>query len=342
MLEKELREKIQSGEISGCYLLAGEEDYLKRYYTSELRQAAIRDEGFAAFNHVIFDSGEMSMAALSDAVKAPPMFERYKLIEWRYPSFVKMKEAELSAFEDVLDTLSDYDYNVIVIVAAEGEADLGTPKKPSKFLRRFGSKMNILNFERSGENQLLAWLKRHFDKEEIAVTREALEAMIFRAGRNMDILHSEVEKLSAYLKANGRDTLGVDDVNSVCSSTPESDTFALSGAILDRSKEGAFFALEEMKRQRLDPTVILGMMARTYSELVSVTLLKEDGLDEGEIEKALGIHPFRVKSYVRAARLFKRGAPEAILDELSRVDIGMKFGGVASYTAIEMFISKCL
>jgi hypothetical protein len=71
-------------------------------------------------------------------------------------------------------------------------------------------------------------------------------------------------------------------------------------------------------------------------------MLKDEGLDAPEIETATGIHPFKVKSYMRAARLFKSGAPAAILGELSRIDVGMKFGGVTGYTALEMFISKCL
>ena len=342
MLEKELRDRIRTGALSGCFLLAGEEDYLKRYYLGEIRRAVVSDEAFATFNHIVFDSADMTMAALLDAVKAPPMFADLKLIEWRYPAFSKMREGELKALEDILDALPDYDYTVIAIIAAADEVELGSEKKPSKFARRFRDKMNLCNFERSGDTQLLAWLKRHFDKEGISVTRESLEAMVFRSGRSMDILHAEVEKLSAYLKSRDRDSLTAHDVAEVCSSTPESDTFALSNAILDRNKRAAFAALEEMKRQRLDCTMIVGMMAKTYSELLTVVCLKDDGVDVSEIESTTGIHPYKVKSYMRASKLFKAGAPAAILGELSRVDVGMKYGGIMGYTAIEMFISKCL
>lgn len=342
MQEKELRERISRGELSGCFLLAGEEDYLKRHYLGEIRRAVVTDEAFAPFNHVVFDAGDMTLAALADAIKAPPMFADLKLIEWKYPALGKMKESEMKTLEEILDTLPDYDYTVIAIIVAAEDVDLGTEKRPSKLARRLGERMNLLNFERSTDTQLLSWLKRHFDKEGITVTKDALDSMIFRSGRNMDVLHSEVGKLSAYLKANGRDALTAADVTAVCSSTPESDTFALSNAILERNKRAAFAALDEMKRQRLDCTMIIGMMAKTYSELLSVISLKEDGVDVSEIESVTALHPFKVKSYIRAARLFKAGAPAAILSELSRVDVGMKWGGVTGYAAIEMFISKCL
>lgn len=342
MLEKDLRAALETGTLRGCYLFAGEEDYLKRYYLSRVREAVVADEAFAAFNHILFDGQDMSFAALLDAVKSPPMFTEQKLVEWRYPSFSKMKESDLRALEEILDALPDYDYTVIAIIVADGEVDLGTEKRPGKFAKRFKDKINVLNFAKSNETQLLSWLKRHFDKEKIEVTRESLEALLFRSGKSMDTLANEVIKLSSYLKANGRGALTAEVVREVASSTPEADTFALSNAILDRNKKAAFDALSDMKRQRSEPTVIVGMMAKTYSELLAVTMLKEDGLDQVKIEAALGIHPFKVKSYLKAARLFKPGAPRAILDELSRVDVGMKFGGVLGYTAIEMFIAKCL
>ena len=342
MQEKDFKAALESHTLRGCYLFAGEEDYLKRYYLSKLREAVVTDEAFAAFNHILFDGQDTSLAALLDAVKAPPMFTEQKLIEWRYPSFLKMKESDLRTLEEILDALPEYDYTVIGIIVADGEVDLGTEKRPGKFAKRFKDKINILSFAKSNETQLLSWLKRHFDKERIEVTRESLEALLFRSGKSMDILASEVVKLSSYLKANGMTSLTPEVVREVASSTPEADTFALSNAILDRNKKAAFDALSDMKRQRSEPTVIVGMMAKTYSELLAVTMLKEDGLDQAKIETALGIHPFKVKSYLKAARLFKPGAPRAILDELSRVDVGMKFGGVLGYTAIEMFIAKCL
>ena len=342
MQEKEFKELLKSGRPSGAFLFSGEEDYLKRYYLGELKRAVVTDEAFATFNHIVFDGQEFSAAALKDAVSAPPMFADYKLIEWKYPHFLKMKESELKDIEAILDTLPDYDYTVLAMIVADGEIDIGTEKKPGKFAKRFGKKINIINFEKSTDTQLMSWLKRHFDKESIKVTAEVLSALLFRSGRSMDVLIGEVVKLSSFLKANGRDTLTVADVQEVASSTPECDTFALSNAILERNKKATYDAIAEMKRERQEPSLIIGMMARTYSELLSVVMLKDDGVDQSEIEKILGIHPFKLKSYMKASRLFKQGAPAAILEELSRVDVGMKYYGVQGYTAIEMFISKCV
>ena len=69
----EFKSRIKSGNLSGAYVFAGEEDYLKKFYLGELRRAVITDEAFATFNHAVFDGEELNIAALLDEVKAPPM-----------------------------------------------------------------------------------------------------------------------------------------------------------------------------------------------------------------------------------------------------------------------------
>ena len=333
---------IKSGEIVGSYVFSGEEDYLKRYYLDELRKRAVSDETFATFNHAVYDGEDMDFASVRDDILSPPMFEPYKLIEWRYPDLGGMKESELDELEKLIDLVANTDYAVLALLVSEGDVDLGTPKKPSKFVKRFGEKLRILNFDKCNDAQLLSWLKRHFDAEGIEVTKDVLEALIFRAGHSMTVLNNEVIKLSMLAKSRGQSSISTDDVRICASSTPECDTFALSNAIIERDKKGAFLALEEMKLRRLDPIMILGMMARTYTELVTVSLMLADGTGIQDIETATRINPYKLKHYVRAAKKFPPEKANAILNELARVDTGAKYGGVTGYTAVEMFMAKCL
>ena len=202
--------------------------------------------------------------------------------------------------------------------------------------------MRILNFEKSTDAQLLSWLKRHFDAEGVAVTKEVLDALIFRAGHSMTVLNNEVIKLCMLAKARGQDGISVADVEIAASSTPECDTFALSNAIIERNKKGAFLALEEMKSRRLDPIMIRVMMAKTYTDIVTVVMMLNDGININDIQIATKMNPYRLKLYVNAAKKYPPEKANAILSELARVDTGAKYGGVTGYTAIEMFISKCL
>ena len=333
---------LKSGDVVGSYIFSGEEDYLKRYYLSELREKVVGDGSFSAFNHAVYDGEEIDFASVRDDIMSPPMFEPYKLIEWRYPDFDGMKESELDELERLLDLVASTDYAVLAFLVSEGDIDLGTPKKESKFVKRFGEKIRILNFEKCNDAQLLSWLKRHFDAEGVAVTKDVLDALIFRAGHSMTVLNNEVIKLCMLAKAREQQSISTADVELVASSTPECDTFALSNAILERNKKGAFLALEEMKSKRLDPIMILGMMAKTYTDIVSVVMMLADGINSQDIQTATKMNPYRLKLYVGAAKRYPPEKANAILTELARVDTGAKYGGVTGYTAIEMFIAKCL
>ena len=338
----DFKSRLKSGDIVGCYLFSGEEDYLKRYYLASLRSVAVTDDSFSTFNHAVYDGPEIDFSAIRDDVMSPPMFEPYKFIEWRYPNFEKMKEADFVELEKILELVYSTDYAILAFLVSEGDVDLGTPKKESKFVKRFGEQIRILNFDKSTDAQLLAWLKRHFDAEGVNVTAEVLNALIFRAGHSMTVLNNEVIKLCMLAKARGQSEITVADVELAASSTPECDTFALSNAILERNKHGAFIALEEMKSRRLDPIMILGMMAKTYTDILNVVMMLDDGTGINDIQTATRMNAYKLKLYVAAAKRFTAKKAQAILAELARVDTGAKFGGVTGYTAIELFVAKCL
>ena len=338
----ELKARIKACNLGGCYVFAGEEDYLKRYYLGEMRKALVGDPTLAAFNHALFEGADINFAEIRDAIKSPPVFSEFKFIEWRYPSFAKAKESDLKLFEETLDLLSDYPYATLAFIVADGEVDLGTPKKESRFVKRFKDKLYIFNMQKSTDAQLNAWLKKHFDAYGISTTPNVRDELVFRAGHSMSVLKSEVDKLAFCAISRGLNSIDSALIREVASSTPESDTFALSNAILERNKIGAFTALEEMKRDRLDPIVILGMMERSYTEIVKVLMLLNEGMGSQDIARETGINPYVVKRYVANAGKFTKERAARILEELVRVDTGLKYGGIAGYTAIEIFISKCV
>ena len=331
---------LKGGEFEGRYIFAGEEEYLVRHYLGALAAAVVQDDSLSAFNHIVYDGPEIDFAELTDAVKAPPMMSEYKLVEWRYADFSKMKESELSALEQLVEEHKDHPYTVLAFSAIAGSFDFGTPKKQGKLLSRFGKDFRILRFERSTDKQLYAWLERHFTSQKIKVSLATVTAMVDRIGRSMDMLKGEVDKLVAYAMANGRAEVTPDDVAEVCASVPESDTFALSNAITDRNRAKAFAALEEMKMRRVEPSIILAMAQRTYSELLDVLLLMAQGKGAQDIASVLRISPYKVGIYISAAKRHTKERVSEAVEALLRADAESKSGGIGGYTSVELFISE--
>lgn len=333
---------LKSGCLRGVYILGGEEEYLIRYYLGEIRRALDIDPTFAVFNNPSYEGSEVDFGELTEAVKSPPMMSDYKLIEWRHADFASMKEGELASLSELCELVKDYSYSILVFTAEGERMDFGTPKRPSKFFSTFDKISNILRFEKSTEAQLYGWLKRHFDAMGVTVDMEVLKALVFRVGKSMDTLLSEAEKLSFLALSRGRDKITVEDVAEVSISTPESDTFALSNAITERNKSAAFAALLDLKNRRVEPTIVLGMIAKTFDDLLSVSMLLYDGVGVAEIESALKMNPYKLKIYLSAAKKYSPESLAEITNALTRSDADSKYGGVTGYTAIELFLAKYL
>ncbi|MBO5906595.1 MAG: DNA polymerase III subunit delta [Clostridia bacterium] len=338
----ELKNRIKDGTLSGVYLFCGEEEYLSRYYSRELISAVGDDSPFAVFNNLSYDGEDVDFAAIKEATKSPPMMSDYKLVVWRHADLTSLTEAECEALSEIAELVNEGGYAVVVLVATATGVEFGTPKKPSAFISRFDKKINVLRYDKSSENQLYSWLKKHFDKEGLAVTLDTVKTLVFRSGRSMEVLANEVKKLSALAHARGKGQLTPSDVIEAASTTPESDTYALSNAINDRNKEKAYDALMDMKHRRVEPQIIVGMMSRSFSELLSVALLLDDGRGSQDIESILKINPYRLKHAISAAKKYTTARLLEIVDTLAKIDAESKFGGVAGYTMIELFISQNL
>lgn len=339
---KDFKAELKDGSRQGIYLFAGEEEYLKRYYLGELRSSIIVDEAFAVFNNPVFDDPEIDFAAISEAIKASPVMSDSKLIEWRHADFTALSEKGLSALEELAELCREHPYATVAFLASADGVDFGVGKRQSKFINRFDKLLKILRLDKSSDKQLLGWLKRHFDSRGIEVTLDALNTLVFTSGRSMDVLIGEVEKLSALAHSRGRSTVSAKDVIEVASPVPESEAFALSGAITDKNKAKAFSALYEMKSRRVEPAVIIGMIARSFSELASVGALISDGLGAADISATLGMNPYKVGICVTGAKRYGKEALARIVPEITRIDAESKFGGLSGYTAIELFIAKYL
>ena len=333
------KSKLKSGALGGVYIFAGEEDYLKRYYLGELRRACLTDESFAVFNHSVFDGKEMDFGAIREAIKSPPMMSEYKLIEWHHADFTSLGEKDFELFFETCEMVKEYPYAVVAFITVPEGFEVNSKKKKASNQKRAQEETNFLVFNKSTDNQLFAWLKKHFEANGISVTLDVLKALLFRTGRSMDTLEKEVKKISYMILQRGGSVATVNDVEEVASSTPECDTFAFSNAIGERNKELAYTALEEMKFRRVDPNILLAMMSRSFSELSAVSLLISEGAGQREIEEQLKINKYRVPHLMSSVKRYGKEKLAEIMSELARIDAASKFGGIMGYTVIEIFVA---
>ena len=338
MTQTELKDLIKRGTVDGVFLFCGEENYLKRYYLGELRRLLVPDEGMSPFVHFVFDGAEIDTGALLDTARTPTMFGDGKLIEWHNADLDGMKESALKALEAFCEEMKEEQGSTVVITAAAEGLDTGSERRPSKLFTRLSKAMNAVPFYHSTDAALQSWIRRHFAAEGVAHTESLPALLLARVGHDMDVLSAEIDKLSCYAKANGLSELTERELAFVSIRTVESDAFSLTSALLDGKIEDAYRFLGDMKRRRVDPIAALGQVAKLYADLLSVACLAEEGKNEKEIAKILGMHEYRAGIYFRSAKRMGSAAAEAKLQKCVEIDADLK-RGVASYRGLEQLIA---
>ena len=260
--DAEFRKEIKSAPKC-CYLFYGEEDYMKSFALSVATEAISPDPSLCFFNEIKFDALSYSPESLLDAMMPLPMMSERKLIVISGLDFNAMRSNEVEALCNTLSKLEDYDYNTVIISVASDRIDPGrTAKKPSAILRTLGEHATLVNFEKNTPAKLAAWVGKHFEHNGVSASADVCAFVIERCGRDMFILSGETDKLSFYVKQQGRASVTREDVLYVATPAVEYDVFAFSNAIASRKRAEALSILRDFRMKKTDPILIMAEISK--------------------------------------------------------------------------------
>ena len=341
MTQKDLKNRLKGDSLGGIYIFAGEEEYLKRYYTAEMRKRILVDPAFEPFNHLCFEGSAIDFDLLLDAVKSPPMMADFKLIEWDRADFEAMKESSLEAFAELSALVAEHPYAVLLFRSSLTELNPGTPKRPSALYKRLSEYAETVCFEMATDAQLLGWLNSHFAHEGLSATAEAMRTMLSRVGHSMEILSNEVEKLACYCRVHKIAHVTPELVRLVCSSTAEDDAFGLSNALLSGNKAAAYACLYDLRRRRVEPMLVLGQLTRLFTDLTAVSLLLTEGGSVSSVASALSMNEYKAGLYVKGARARSEVALRRAVMICREADLAVK-AGADPHVRLDRLIAELL
>ena len=335
--EDAFRKLVKKG-LSGGFLFFGAEDYLKAYSVSSARKAVCADEAFGLFNDMKIDIMDYSAAALLDALMPLPMMSDKKIVTVNGLDVNALKQKELDDLCDVLATLPEYDYNVLIISVPATMIDEGNlPKYPSALLKRLGEYLTPVNFETISGSRLVSWVGKHFEHNGAEASPEVCSFLINYVGKSMYILANETEKLSYYALQNGRTTVTKDDVLRVSVAEITTDAFTLANAILDGRNEDAINALSVMKFRRIDPIILLSEVSRVVCDLIAVKALINEGCSVSEMSALLKMNEYKTKLYAQGASSKSMERLKRALELCSEADLEVKLSP-QGYIAVEKLV----
>ena len=339
MTESEFKTELKN--LHGGYLFFGGEDYLKYMYSKEA-QKQILDGNFDEFNHIILYAEEFSPSSLSQAISAYPMMAEKKLVEVRGVDYTALKKDTWEALDDVLSTLVENDHTVLIIRADNDCFNAGKlPKAPSEMYKLLTKHIEPVEFEFPTPARLKSWVLRHFSDNGVKYHGAISDKLVEVCGHDMWVLSNEIDKLSGYVKMNGRDTVTCEDIDIVSCKTIEYDDFQLTNALLEKNKSLAFETLYRQKSSHEPPMSILASIVRLYSDLLLVEALYSGGNNKSQISASLGMHEYKVGKYIKCISGENPKKFTRAVELCNEADIKSKsLSNLTSYIAVERLVSS--
>ena len=289
----ELEAALKRNGPAACYLVVGEEDYLRDRSVSGIKAAVLADSGTAEFNLDVLHGDETDASEiLARASEAPAFAERRCLI-------VKTAE-KLSAREG--ERLLEYvkapcESTTLIFAAVKLDGR-------TKFAQALKERAVTVECSLPPEAQLSDWIKREAVETGVRLGDDAVD--LLRAlmvslkestsGGVLYLLRRELEKLAAYVPAGA--AAGVAEVEAVRGGEAGASVFDLCLAIAARDAARALRILNRNLDTGEDPLRILGSLVWQYRKIWRLKEQMRQGGGEGEAARVFRMPPFKVREFL--------------------------------------------
>ena len=338
--EAVFKKKIESSP-SGGFLFFGDEDYLKLHAIKYAKEKVCPDPSLAVFNDMSLDYGGsgFSVERFASAIAATPMMADNKIVVLSGLNVGDMKSDEMSGFYDAVASIEEFDFNLLIISLPAGAVESGNNKKLPDVLEKLCEKLTPVRFDSVPDAKLASWVVRHFDHNGVKVEAGVPSAMFAKCGKNMFTLVNEIDKLSFFVLAAGRDAVSIEDVELVTSQNEEFEAFALGSAVTEGNAEKALRILGVMKAKKVEPVVILGELSSTFADMLAIKQMTAAGRTPREMATAM-----KWKSDYRAT-LYQQAVVNIPMERIQRAmelcvaaDLAVKSSYASGYVEIEKLV----
>ncbi len=328
--------KIEEKQLSSIYLLYGTESFLIDETKQKLIQSVLTEEEMD-FNFSVYDLEEVPVETAVEEAETLPFFGDKKLVFLHNPTFLTAErskekvEHNLKVLEAYIESPAPY---TIMVFAAPYEK-LDERKKLTKLLKK---KAEVVEAKKLNDKEIKTWVRSQAAANGVQMDEEALEHFLMLAGTNLQLLASEIDKLSLYASEEKRIT--VDIVDKLTARSLEQDIFALVDRVVSGNIEAAFRIYYDLLKLNEEPIKILAVIANQFRLIYQTKELSRKGYGQQQIASFLKVHPFRVKLALRQTGNFSDEQLSSIIMMLADSDLQMKTSGMSKKLIVEMFLFR--
>lgn len=339
MSEADFKKHIESGHLSGLYVLYGEEKYLVRRTAKKLIRKACADDPFPAFNFQRFD-GAAPVDDIAAAVEALPFMSERKCVAVTDLTPDSLRAADNSKWQELAENVPE----TTVLVVYLPSAVLG--KKSTKwnaFLKTAAKHGITVEFARREGAELEKWLCGEAAKRRCELSRREARKMLELCGSNMQTLHNEVEKLCAFL---GEGVITPELIENMVARQTEATVYMLSRALVAGEYNRAYGLLDQMFYQKEEAPTILSVLSSAFVDMYRVRTAMQSGAPVSSLAATFpGEYKgreFRLRNAERDVKRLSTEQLRGILSLLLKTDLALKSSKTSEQVLLEELIAQIM
>jgi DNA polymerase III subunit delta len=186
--------------------------------------------------------------------------------------------------------------------------------------------------------ELKKWISGEVKKRsdnEIFIDNSALDRLEVVARNDLWRINQEIDKLVDFKEK--KETIGVQDVNNLCSGEAEAQIFGLVDAIGQKNRELAIDLIFNLQNQGKNSFYIFSMV---MYQIKNLTKIMDCQGNEGVISKKLKLHPFVVKKTKVQLLNFNKNDLKSKYQLATDIDYQVKTGDLNMEEALTDFVAK--
>ncbi len=184
------------------------------------------------------------------------------------------------------------------------------------------------------------WVRERLRSDGYTITRDAVETLILVAGRSIERLDKEIEKLELFVHPDNRIT--ADHVLTVVAPDPQMNTFAFVDAVATRDRVKAFSEVEELVTRGVSPIFMIAVLGSHFGLMWRAKESSNKGITQDSLGKALGVHPYAARKALEQSRRWTFAQLEKAIRLLCDVDESLKTGKIDPVSAMDYVLVNLL
>jgi DNA polymerase III subunit delta len=326
-IEKQLKQK----KILPVYYLFGEDSYSVEIIFDAIEKA-VQPFITSDFDKEVLYGENQSFTNIIGLASTFPFGSEKKLIIVKQAEKLKEKKEKkeiVSYFE------SPADFTVLVFLH-EGTIT-NTASEPYKTLADKGF---LFETKELKGKSLIDWLISAVEKNGKTISYDNAQLLTDISGENRNTLESQLEKIFIYIGDTKEIT--IDSIRGLSTSLKQYTIFDLQNAIGKKNKSAALKVLFNLLKNGMEPIQVVAMLNKYFTSLARLNELVATNTNEFQVARIMGTHPFYLKDYHSARRIYSDKHLTDAFSALLKADLSIKTTSLDDYTLLSILIAEII